>query len=73
MHKIWVKDNRNNTLATFEGKLAALSPDGEKIVVISIQDNVVRIWQVDDLNDLVERGCDWLNHLAQNLDSVLSD
>ena len=70
IHAIRINDSQNNTLATFEGQIATLSPDGEKVAVISTQNNVVRIWQVDDLNGLVERGCDWLNHLAQNIGYV---
>ena len=53
-------DNYGNQLGEYEGYAMALSPDGKQIVVVSQADNIPRIWRVDDLNGLIQRGCDWL-------------
>jgi len=58
--KVRVWDSHGNQLGEYEGYAMALSPDGKQIVVVSQADNIPRIWRVDDLDGLIQRGCDWL-------------
>ncbi|MFN6486659.1 MAG: hypothetical protein RMX98_027770, partial [Nostoc sp. DedQUE02] len=39
---------------------ASFSADGKHIVTAS-EDNTARVWRVDSLNELLSRGCQWLN------------
>ncbi|MBM0742306.1 AAA-like domain-containing protein [Phormidium sp. CLA17] len=57
--KVGVWDNYGNQLGEYEGYAMALSPDGKQIVVAQT-DNIPRIWRVDDLDGVIQRGCDWL-------------
>ncbi|BAZ14276.1 WD-40 repeat protein [Calothrix sp. NIES-4071] len=36
------------------------SPDGKKIMTITLFDNRLRVWRLDNLDNLITRGCDWL-------------
>jgi WD40 repeat protein len=52
-------------LAEFEGHQGAVyslrfSPDGQWLVSVG-QDDTVRLWQVSSLDQLLSRGCHWLN------------
>ena len=40
---------------------ASFSADGQRIVTASL-DNTARVWRVEDLNQLLVRGCKWLNN-----------
>ncbi|NEQ65241.1 MAG: hypothetical protein F6K21_07040 [Symploca sp. SIO2D2] len=44
---------------------ASFSPDG-KYVATAGKDGVVRLWQVEGLDELLERGCDWLKDYFNN-------
>ncbi|MEI6442214.1 MAG: hypothetical protein WCO29_03585 [Nostocales cyanobacterium ELA583] len=45
---------------------ASFSPDGKTIVTAS-WDNTARVWRADNLNELLSRGCQWLdNYLVTN-------
>ncbi len=59
-NKVRVWDAKGNQIAEHEGYAMALSPDGKQIVVVSSKDNIPRMWRVDDLDGLLDRGCDWL-------------
>ncbi|MDF5732972.1 MAG: hypothetical protein PUP92_34520 [Rhizonema sp. PD38] len=39
---------------------ASYSPDGQHIVTAS-RDNTARVWKVESLEQLLKRGCQWLN------------
>ncbi len=39
---------------------AIFSDDGKRILTAS-RDNTARIWRMEELDDLLERGCEWLN------------
>ncbi|WP_375471012.1 ribosome assembly protein 4 [uncultured Nostoc sp.] len=39
---------------------ASFSPDGKRILTASF-DKTARVWQVDNLDELLSRGCQWLN------------
>jgi WD40 repeat protein len=56
--RVW--DSKGQQIAEYEGYAMALSPDGEEILVVSKNDNIPRMWRVDDLDGLLKRGCDWL-------------
>jgi WD40 repeat protein len=56
--RVW--DSKGQQIAEYEGYAMALSPDGKEILVVSKNDNIPRIWRVDDLDGLLKRGCDWL-------------
>ncbi len=56
--RVW--DSEGQQIAEYEGYAMALSPDGRQIVVVSKNDNIPRMWRVDDLDGLLKRGCDWL-------------
>ncbi len=62
--KMW--DTKGNLLASFPGygpsiASAAFSPDGERIVIASGEyDYTTKVWQVGGLDELLTRGCDWL-------------
>ncbi|MBD0363610.1 MAG: hypothetical protein ICV55_12695 [Coleofasciculus sp. C3-bin4] len=56
--RVW--DSKGQQIAEYEGYAMALSPDGNEILVVSKNDNIPRIWRVDDLDGLLKRGCDWL-------------
>jgi WD40 repeat protein len=59
-NKVRVWDAKGNQIAEYEGYAMALSPDGKQVVVVSSKDNIPRMWRVDDLDGLLDRGCDWL-------------
>ncbi|NJO75819.1 MAG: WD40 repeat domain-containing protein, partial [Leptolyngbyaceae cyanobacterium RM1_406_9] len=59
-NRIRVWDDSGNQIAEYEGYATALSPDGKSIVVVSQADNIPRLWRLDDLDGLLQRGCDWL-------------
>ncbi len=60
--RIW--DSNGKLLAILQGhqesvRSANFSPDGDRIVTAS-GDTTVRIWRVESLDELLSRGCDWL-------------
>ncbi len=59
-NKVKVWDANGNQLAEYDGYAMALHPSGKQIVVVSPDDNIPRLWPVDDLEGLLKRGCDWL-------------
>jgi WD40 repeat protein len=57
-------DIKGNLLAEFTGHQdgvwsASFSPDGQLILTAS-QDKIVRLWRVENLDQLLARGCNWL-------------
>ncbi|HEY9640958.1 MAG TPA: WD40 repeat domain-containing protein, partial [Coleofasciculaceae cyanobacterium] len=64
--KIFVWDDQGNPIAQYAGNAMALSPDGKSIVIASAQDNLPRRWHVEGVNELIQRGCNWLNLTATN-------
>lgn len=57
--RVW--DNQQRLIAEYPGYAAALSADGRQIVVASEETNASTIWQVDDVEGLLKRSCDWLH------------
>jgi hypothetical protein len=60
--KVW--DTNGKLLADLKGHQdkvisAGFSPDGQRIVTASF-DNTAKVWRVGGLDDLLARGCDWL-------------
>ena len=73
--RIW--DTQGKQLAVLKGhtelvKSARFSPDGKRILTAG--DNTARIWRMEELDDLLERGCEWLNDYlvihAEDLDNL---
>jgi WD40 repeat protein len=56
--RVW--DDQGQQIAEYDGYSMALRPDGKEIVVVSREDNMPRVFPVDDLDGLLKRGCDWL-------------
>jgi hypothetical protein len=61
--RLW-DDIKGNLLAEFTGHQdgvwsASFSPDGQLILTAS-QDKIVRLWRVENLDQLLARGCNWL-------------
>ncbi|NJR63666.1 MAG: WD40 repeat domain-containing protein [Cyanobacteria bacterium CRU_2_1] len=59
--KIFVWDDQGNAIAQYAGNAMALSSDGKSIVIASAQDSLPRLWHVESVNELIQRGCNWLN------------
>ncbi|MBD2194249.1 MULTISPECIES: AAA-like domain-containing protein [Calothrix] len=60
--KVW--DSNGKLLADLKGhqdlvSSASFSPDGQRILTAS-DDNTAKVWRVGGLDDLLARGCDWL-------------
>lgn len=53
-------DGQGNQLGEYQGYAMALSPDGRKLVIVSETDNIPRIWQVGNLEELIARSCQWM-------------
>ncbi|MGD1701686.1 WD40 repeat domain-containing protein [Dapis sp. BLCC M229] len=53
--KIW--DRWGNLIAEYEGYTMGLNQDWSQIVVASRQDNSLRLWQINDLDELLKKGC----------------
>jgi WD40 repeat protein len=68
--RVW--DSKGQQIAEYEGYAMALSPDGKEILVVSKNDNIPRMWRVDDLDELLKRGCDWLR-VSITLDTSKKD
>ena len=73
--RVW--DDAGNHIAEYEGYDMALSEDGNEIVVVSRDNHIPQVKQVDDLDDLLQRGCNWLRpYLTVNqhrIDSQICD
>ena len=73
---IW--DTSGHLLAELTGhqnfvQSASFSPDSQQIVTASL-DGTVRVWQVENLDALLWRGCDWLHdYLTNNPKATESD
>jgi tetratricopeptide (TPR) repeat protein len=70
--RVW--DSEGKELATLNGHQATMvrsaqfSPDGERIVTAS-DDGTAKVWRVESLEQLLERGCEWLeDYLTNNPD-----
>ncbi|MEH1905466.1 MAG: hypothetical protein V7L04_29825, partial [Nostoc sp.] len=50
----------------------SFSPDGKTIATAS-SDKTVRLWPVENLDQLLVRGCNWLHDYLQNPNVNLSD
>ena len=60
--KVW--DSQGREIASFENHQRAVnsaqfSPDG-KYVVTASEDKTAKVWPVESLDELLNRGCDWL-------------
>jgi WD40 repeat protein len=71
--RIW--DLTGHQVALFRGHQApvlsvSFSPDGKYLATAS-QDLTARLWQVEDLNQLLQRGCRWLDNYFVNHPSAL--
>jgi WD40 repeat protein len=56
--RVW--DIQGRLIAEYSGYAAALSPDGKQIVLVSNETNIPTLWQVDDVDGLLKRSCEWL-------------
>ncbi|MEH2372676.1 MAG: ribosome assembly protein 4, partial [Nostoc sp.] len=61
--RVW--DISGKQIAELKGHTQAVysanfSPDGKRIVTASL-DNTARVWRADNLDELLSRGCQWLN------------
>ena len=56
--RVW--DDAGNHLAEYEGYKMALSEAGDEIVVVSRENNIPQVKRIDDLEGLLQRGCNWL-------------
>ncbi len=66
--KVWDKQGRE--IANFDKHKDAVysakfSPDGERIVTASY-DGTAKVWPVDNLDELLDRGCNWLKAYLTN-------
>ncbi|MBP0003533.1 MAG: hypothetical protein J7642_07405, partial [Cyanobacteria bacterium SBC] len=74
--RLW--DSQGNELAVLEGhqdwvRSAQFSPDGERLVTTSY-DRTARLWRVETLDELLERGCEWLHdYLTTNPNATDED
>jgi WD40 repeat protein len=64
-NKVRVWDLSGRQLAEYQHEEKSLagampSPDGKKIMTITLFDNRLRVWRLDNLDNLITRGCDWL-------------
>jgi hypothetical protein len=50
-----------------------MCPDGKTITVVSREDNIPRVFPVDDLDGLLKRGCDWLRPYLETVRGSESD
>ncbi|BAY87946.1 WD-40 repeat-containing protein (plasmid) [Calothrix parasitica NIES-267] len=63
--RIW--DSNGNQLAVLKGHTddvssAIFSADGKRILTASRdRDSTIRVWRMEELDDLLARGCEWLN------------
>jgi WD40 repeat protein len=60
--KVWDISGKVTTLTEHQAEVnsASFSPDGKRIVTAS-WDNTAKVWQVQDLDELLNRGCLWLS------------
>ncbi|OKH53266.1 hypothetical protein NIES2101_11830 [Calothrix sp. HK-06] len=60
--RVWDLSGRQIAEYEHETSLAGVepSPDGKKIMTITLLNNRVRTWRLDNLDTLLTRGCDWL-------------
>ncbi|MBP0001312.1 MAG: hypothetical protein J7641_20365 [Cyanobacteria bacterium SID2] len=74
--RLW--DTQGHELGILEGHQdkvwsAQFSPDGEHIVTAS-SDDTARLWRVETLDELLERGCEWLHdYLTTNPNATDED
>jgi WD40 repeat protein len=74
--RLW--DRQGNQLALFQGHeygvwSVSFSPDGQTIASGS-SDDMVRLWRVESLEQLLARGCNWLrDYLTTNPNVKESD
>ena len=66
--RLW--DRTGRELATLQGhqswvRTAEFSPDGRCLITAST-DGTARIWQIDSLEELINKGCDWLQDYLSN-------
>ncbi|NER80601.1 MAG: hypothetical protein F6K42_13710, partial [Leptolyngbya sp. SIO1D8] len=69
--RVW--DNAGNHLAEYEGYQMALSETGNEIVVVSRENHIPQVQRVDDLEGLLQRGCDWLRPYLEMHPNKLDD
>ena len=61
---LWTLEGQQ--IAEYEGVLARFSPDGKYIATVDDKNNV-KLWESEDLDGLLAKGCDWLDdYLTQN-------
>jgi len=51
----------------------SFSPDGKLLATANKDRTVVKLWRVEGLEELLERGCDWLHFYLNNPSANLSD
>ncbi|MEM9092300.1 MAG: WD40 repeat domain-containing protein, partial [Cyanobacteria bacterium P01_F01_bin.53] len=62
--RLWTIEGQQ--IAEYEGNLVRFSPDGKYIATVDDKNNV-KLWESEDLDGLLAKGCDWLDdYLTQN-------
>lgn len=65
-----LKPDEAPQLAEYQGKYGRLSPDG-KLIAIMTNDTTIKLRQVDGLDGLLTRGCNWLEEYLATHDNKL--
>ena len=62
--KIWTIQGEQ--IAKFEGSLMRFNSDWSQILVAVPEDKTLKVWQLNDLDELLARGCNWLQFYLED-------